>query len=70
MSVLQTWFTRSTLTSRSKYGYTLWLRSPADSLGLGWIASSPIRRISLCTLLRLTCFPLSIFSQATTRREP
>ena len=54
MSVLQTWFARSIATSAANTD-TPGAPAPArSSAGCGYIAASPIVRISRCTRLRLT----------------
>src|SRR5471030_2182591 len=51
ISVLHTWFTRSIVTFRSRYGYTLCPAPPTDSRGFGYTASRPIKRVQ--RLMRL-----------------
>ena len=46
MSVLQTWFTRSIFTLRSKYGYILFPDVGLLVCGPGVIACNPIFRIN------------------------
>ena len=69
MSVLQTWFTRSIATPRSRYGYTRC--SGADRLVPGWGTSAhrPSVRSSRRTRLGLTAYP-SRRSTAVIRRTP
>ena len=64
MSVAHTWFARSMLKLRSKYGWILCPGAGLLVLGFGPSASRPICRISRCTRLRLA------FSSKAIRREP
>ena len=60
MSDAQTWFGSVIVTPRSRYGYILFPGAALLVPGRGTRASSPIRRISLCTRLRLTPAPFLV----------
>jgi hypothetical protein len=69
MSAAHTWFGRSIVIPRSRYGNILCPGAGFVVLGFGPSAAIPIRRISRCTRLRLMLNP-SARSSAAIRREP
>jgi len=69
MSAAQTWFGRSIVGPRSRYGKILCPGVGFVVRGFGPSAAMPIRRISRCTRLRLTANPTAR-SSAVIRREP
>ena len=69
MSAAHTWFGRSIVMLRSKYGNILCPGADFVVLGLGPSAAMPILRISRCTRLRLSGQP-SARNTIAIRREP
>jgi hypothetical protein len=69
ISAAHTWFGRSIVSPRRRYGNILCPGAGFVVLGFGPRAAIPIRRISRCIRLRLMACP-SVRSIATIRREP